>query len=120
MDSFSYGHTTEHMGETYDKMDVLAMFCLVISREAFNKIGYLEEIYGIGMFEDDDYSYKTRSLGYEIKCADDVFIHHYGNVSFKKLEDKTYMEIFNKNRNIFEERWNVEWKQHKWRPGVKN
>lgn len=120
MEHFAYEYTAENMGETYDKIDVLAMFCLVISRAAFNKIGYLEEIYGIGMFEDDDYSYKTKSIGYEIKCAEDVFIHHYGNVSFKKLEDKTYIDIFNKNKKIFEERWNVEWKQHNCRPGVKN
>lgn len=118
MEHFAYEYTTENMGKTYDRIDVLAMFCLVISRKAFDKIGYLEEIYGIGMFEDDDYSYKTKSLGYEIKCAEDVFIHHYGNVSFKKLEDKTYMDIFNKNKKIFEDRWNVEWKQHNCRPGV--
>lgn len=119
MEHFAYEYTTEHMGETYDRIDVLAMFCLVISRSAFNKIGYLEELYGIGMFEDDDYSYKTKSLGYEAKCAEDVFIHHYGNVSFKKLEDKTYMNIFNKNKKIFEDRWGVEWNQHNCRPGVK-
>lgn len=119
MEHFAYEYTTENMGETYDRIDVLAMFCLVISRSAFNKIGYLEELYGIGMFEDDDYSYKTKSLGYEVKCAEDVFIHHYGNVSFKKLEDQTYMNLFNKNKKIFEDRWNVEWKQHNCRPGVK-
>lgn len=118
MEHFAYEYTTAHMGETYKEIDVLAMFCLTISRTAFDKIGYLEELYGIGMFEDDDYSYKARSLGYEIECAEDVFIHHYGNVSFKKLEDKTYMDIFNNNRKIFEEKWGVEWKQHCCRPGV--
>ena len=115
MEHFAYEYTTRHMGETYTQIDVLAMFCLIISRSALNKIGHLEELYGIGMFEDDDYSYKAKSLGYEIKCAEDVFIHHYGNVSFKKLEDKTYMDIFNKNKKIFEERWGIMWKQHKYR-----
>lgn len=115
MERFAYQYTTEYMGETYDEIDVLAMFCLVMSRQAFNKIGYLEECYGIGMFEDDDYSYKAKALGYEIKCAEDVFIHHYGNVSFKKLEDKAYMDIFNKNKKIFEDRWGLKWKAHKYR-----
>ncbi|MBU3143471.1 glycosyltransferase [Clostridium sp. CF012] len=115
MEHFAYEYTTKHMGETYAQIDVLAMFCLIISRPAFNKIGNLEELYGIGMFEDDDYSYRTKSLGYEIKCAEDVFIHHYGNVSFKKLEDKTYMDIFNKNKKLFEERWGITWKQHRYR-----
>ena len=119
MDYFAYQYTNEHMNTTYDKIDVLAMFCIMISRTAFNKIGYLEQIYGVGMFEDDDYSYKAKSLGYKVKCAEDVFVHHYGNVSFKKLEDKQYMELFNRNKKIFEERWNVKWEQHKYRPGVK-
>jgi len=120
MDYFAYEYTKNNMNKTYDEIEVLAMFCIMISRQAFNDIGYLEQIYGIGMFEDDDYSYKAKSLGYKIKCAEDSFVHHYGNVSFKKLDDEEYMKLFNRNRKIFEERWKVKWEQHRYRPDLKN
>ena len=70
------------------------------------------------MFEDDDYSTAALRMGHQIIMAEDVFIHHYGTVSFKKLEDKKYMEIFNQNRKYFEKKWNTEWKRQTMRPGV--
>lgn len=115
MDSFAYNYTMQHIGQTYDDINVLAMFCVMISRKAFNKIGYLEEEYGMGMFEDDDYSYKAKSMGYSIRCAEDVFIHHYLGTTICKLNLEEYMDLFNKNKAIFEKRWQTKWIGHKTR-----
>ncbi|WP_294156557.1 glycosyltransferase [uncultured Clostridium sp.] len=113
IDYFAYNYTIQHIGQTYDDINVLAMFCVMISRKAFNKIGYLEEEYGIGMFEDDDYSYKAKYMGYNIRCAEDVFIHHYLSATLSKLNGSQYKELFYRNKSIFEKRWNTKWKKHK-------
>ena len=94
------------------------MFCLMISRRLYDQVGPLDEEYGIGMFEDDDYSAASNKAGFRNVMAEDVFIHHFGSVSFKKLEDDTYMALFRKNQKYFEGKWKTKWSQHQYRPGV--
>ncbi|MFQ8758608.1 MAG: glycosyltransferase family 2 protein [Intestinimonas sp.] len=87
-------------------------------RKLTDEIGLLDEHYGIGMFEDDDYSIAAQRAGYENLLLEDVFIHHFGSVSFKKLENAEYRKIFDANRSYFENKWDVKWKMHHYRPDV--
>ncbi|MDA3733217.1 glycosyltransferase [Niameybacter massiliensis] len=118
MDKFAIQYTTQHQNEIYQDIKVLAMFCVAIKRDLMEEVGLLDENYKVGMFEDDDYSMAITQKGYEVVCVEDTFIHHFGNASFKKLEDKRYQEIFNHNKNYFEGKWNVVWTPHKYREGV--
>ncbi len=118
MDLFAFKYTSENFGRLYNSIPVLAMFCIALKREILNEVGLLDESYGIGMFEDDDYSYGIRSKGYRVACAEDVFIHHFGRASFKKLDDTVYRDIFETNKKLFETKWNVMWVPHKYRDGV--
>ena len=78
----------------------------------------LDEIYKVGMFEDDDYALLVKSSGHHFYVAEDVFIHHVNNASFKKLHPEAYKKIFNENKRIYEEKWKVKWKMPKYRQGV--
>ncbi len=117
IEPFAECYTELHWNETFE-ITTLAMFCVAIKREVINKVGYLDENYQIGMFEDDDYSMAVKRAGYKLLCAEDVFIHHFGSVSFRRLEDKEFKKIFEENRSRFEKKWNTRWKPHKYRPGV--
>lgn len=118
MPTFAFCYTQEHMGEEYPHQGVLAMYCLMISRAFYEKAGPLDENYGVGMFEDDDYTMVARKLGYKVIMAEDVFIHHYGTVSFKKLENAKYRKIFDANKAYYEKKWGVKWEMHHSRPNV--
>ena len=118
MPVFADSYTNAHMGEEYNHHGILAMFCLMISRELYNKVGPLDEHYGIGMFEDDDYSIASEKNGYRNVLAEDVFIHHFGSVSFKKLEDETYRKLFEQNKAYYEQKWGEKWRKPEYRPGV--
>lgn len=118
MPLFAYQYTTEHMGEEFPHSGILAMFCVMISRKIYDEVGPLDEGYGIGMFEDDDYSMAVTSKGYSLIMAEDVFIHHYGTVSFKKLENEEYKKIFDTNKEYFEKKWKSPWKMPYYRDGV--
>ena len=71
------------------------------------------------MFEDDDFSLRVRKAGYRTVTAEDCFIHHFGNGSFGKLESEAFLRIFNQNKKRFEAKWNITWRPHKTRPGVR-
>ena len=113
--SFSHLYTHSHMNELYTDIRVLAMFCVVFEKSLTDEVGLLDENYGIGMFEDDDYSLAVRRKGYKIACCEDAFVHHYGQASFKILGDKKYMDTFNKNKTYFENKWREKFVPHKFR-----
>jgi GT2 family glycosyltransferase len=96
---------TERNGGRRVTMPMLAMFCIALRRTVFGEIGALDERFGIGMFEDDDYCRRMRQAGYAIACARDSFVHHRGRASFSKLGEKRYLAIFRENERRYREKW---------------
>ena len=92
---------------------MLAMFCVAFRRDTYERVGPLDEQFGIGMFEDDDYSLRVKKCGLRVVCAADVFVHHVGQAAFKKLIEKgEYDSLFEENRRRYEGKWNVRWIPH--------
>lgn len=113
MGQVSWGLRNQYQGEFFD-INVAAMFCVAFRKEIFDKVGYLDESFGIGMFEDDDYAHRIRAEGYRVVCVEDVFVHHYGSVSFNQLPNETYQELFSENKAVYEKKWGS-WKPHTYR-----
>ncbi|WP_141505952.1 glycosyltransferase [Paenibacillus luteus] len=82
----------------------LVGFCLLIRREAWERVGPLDETFGIGNFEDDDYSIRLRLAGYKLLLCGDTFIHHYGSMTFSS-EPEQFREAFRRNGEIFRAKW---------------
>jgi ABC-type multidrug transport system fused ATPase/permease subunit/GT2 family glycosyltransferase len=108
--------TRRHQGlsgrEAVD-IDVAEMFCVAFRKALFEEIGPLDERFEIGMFEDDDYMRRVRDAGYRVVCAEDAFVHHFGEASLGELAaDGAYGELFHANRRRFEEKWGIAWEPH--------
>lgn len=116
MEPFARSHTCEHEGRIFD-ITMLAMYCVAMRREIFDRVGSLDERFGMGMFEDQDYARRVRDAGFRVVCAEDAFIHHYGMASFSKLDSKVYQELFEKNRKLYEDKWQEPWIPHKRKDG---
>ncbi len=113
MEDFAAAHVAAHHLQIAD-IKMLAMYCVAFRRETYEKIGPLDEQYGIGMFEDDDYSERIKAAGLRVVCAADVFVHHFGQASFKKLiANGAYNPLFEENRRRFEVKWQRAWVAHK-------
>lgn len=111
MEPFADRYTRTHAGKTFD-IAVLAMFCVAMRRNVFEDVGFLDEKFGIGMFEDDDYSNRIREKGLRVVCAEDAFVHHFGQAAFKKLiETGEYQKIWANNQAYYEKKWG-QWKPH--------
>ena len=93
-------------------VEMLAFFCVALRRDVWTHIGPLDEVFGRGLFEDDDYSARLHAAGYDLVCAEDVLVHHLGEASFGRLvSDGTYGALFDENRRRFESKWAREWRR---------
>jgi len=102
---FASDYALTHRGEA-NEIPMLAMFCAVMRRELFEKVGPLDEGFEIGMFEDDDYAQRVRAAGSKLFCVEEVFVHHFGQASLGELcSSGEYNEVLETNRRRFEHKW---------------
>jgi len=78
-------------------------FCMLIKRDVIKKIGFFDEIYGMGNFEDTDFSRRAVKEGFKCVRACGAYVYHRENTSFSKV--KAYEEDFKRNKEIYEFRW---------------
>jgi GT2 family glycosyltransferase/SAM-dependent methyltransferase/predicted Zn-dependent protease len=81
-------------------------FCMLFKRTLTEQIGMLDESFGTGNFEDDDFCLRAVLAGYRNYVAGDVFIHHFGSRSFigNKID---YGTSISSNRKIIEQKWTL-------------
>ena len=99
----------------WEKRTKLVGFCYLFKREVLEKIGFLDERFSPGNYEDDDFSLRILQAGYDLLLCRDTFIHHFGSASFeKKLKVQNEAEMrerYNatlmRNQAIFFEKWQV-------------
>lgn len=106
-------YTSTHSRQLYP-VEKVAFFCAAMRRDVLDKAGLLDEAFGRGFFEDDDYCNRVRQAGYRITIAEDVFIHHHLAASFSSLPDNGREALFNRNRVIYEMKWGP-WHPHQYR-----
>lgn len=75
----------------------LSFFCVAFSRNTLNEVGYLDESFGLGYYEDVDFCIRIRNLQRKIYLLEDVFVYHRGSSSFSKVPQKT-KELMKANR----------------------
>ena len=97
--------------ETIEATSV-AFFCVFIPRKVILEVGLLDEGFGRGYFEDDDYCRRVETFGYEIKIARDIFIYHKMGASFNTIGELEQNELFLQNKRRYESKWG------KWHPHV--
>ncbi|MBU4270696.1 MAG: glycosyltransferase [Planctomycetes bacterium] len=107
MPRWAADYCRRHDGETF-QMKMLGFFCVMFRREVYEKIGELDERFGVGYFEDTDYCYRARREGFELRCARDAFVHHWQGASFRLLGDGAFACIYRENQQLFESKWGAE------------
>ena len=105
IDSFAGRWRHKHKGQSLATYRVVG-FCLLTKREVIDCIGGLDEQFGNGNFEDDDFCLRAALAGYKARIAHDVFIHHTGNQTFKKAGIDPVM-IARDNGKLFNAKWGI-------------
>lgn len=78
-------------------------FCMLTRKKIFDEIGMFDEIFGMGNFEDTDFSMRATKKGYRIVRACGSYVLHEESRSFRKLRD--FKIDFARNKKIYETRW---------------
>ena len=94
------------LGQTFDACTVVGN-CLMIRKECKEKVGLLDEIYGMGYGEETDYQFKAMEKGFTAKVAIDTYVFHKSEVSFGTSKEK--QQRLEQNRQIFFDRWNEQY-----------
>ncbi|MHA1286128.1 MAG: glycosyltransferase [Candidatus Thorarchaeota archaeon] len=82
----------------------LAFFCVLLSRELYEKIGGLDERFNPGGYDDYDYVLRAIEAGYSAVVCGDTFVYHFGQQS-TSLPELRWMKGGLHNRWKFYEKW---------------
>lgn len=87
----------------WTELSVALGFCLLARRDLFDRIGPLDESFGMGNFDDDDLSRRARQAGLLCARVCAAYVYHEEKASFRRLPG--WEKEFEKNRRRFEQKW---------------
>ena len=64
---------------------MLVFFCVAIKRAVIDRIGLLDESFGIGLGDDDEYCWRAQQAGFDLCYLGDLTIHHWHKTTFNQL-----------------------------------
>ena len=105
MHQFAKQVSENNSGQTAESFRLVG-FCLMARRAVVDRIGGLDERFGSGNFEDDDFCVRAAMAGFKSLIAKDVFIHHVGGQTFQAL-NIDYKRSLERNWDIFRSKWNI-------------
>ena len=78
-------------------------FCVAIQRSVWHQLGGLDTKFGLGYFEDFDFSLRLRAIGRKQVIAEDVFIAHVGSATFSHM-GSAQRKLMRRNRGLLKQR----------------
>lgn len=87
---------------------MLAFFCTMFKLETIHKTGLLDEAFGLGLGDDDDYCFRVHQKGYRLALVQDLVIPHHHRSSFKQLyTDEELKKIQETNIQKFKDKHGI-------------
>jgi GT2 family glycosyltransferase len=87
----------------YMEMNQCFLFCALVKRDVVKKIGYLDEAFGMGGYDDTDYSRRAFEAGYRCASVHSSYVRHLNGVSFKALGKRNVINA--ENEKIYFDKW---------------
>lgn len=108
IEAFARALATERDGVVKDTYRLVG-FCWMIRDEALQKVGLLDESFGLGNYEDDDFCLRMRKVGYRLAIAEDCFVFHHGGRTFEGMgmQGEAFGALLHENRERFARKWDL-------------
>ena len=92
--------------DVYMEMNQCQGFCMLVKRAVVDKIGYMDERFGVGGFDDTDYSMRAHKAGYRSVCVHSSYVFHKEHQSFNAMGDRK------KIQSQYEKEYFKKWPRH--------
>lgn len=87
------------------KTAMLAFFCVMFKREVIERVGLLDEDFGVGLADDDEYCHRIHKAGYRLALAHNLKIVHHHRSTFSQLySPKEIEELTKRGLKLFYEK----------------
>ncbi len=83
---------------------MLAFYCVLFPSKIVREVGLLDEQFGWGFCEDDDYCKRVRNAGYSLSLCPASLVDHKAGQTLGQLQDD-WLARFEKNKKLYEEKW---------------
>ncbi len=82
-----------------EPIDSVYGFCFMTTKEVIKNVGYFDERFGLGSFEEADFCFRARKLHYPVGFCRNSYVHHHGKGSFG--QDKWVGDLWKQNEQIY-------------------
>jgi GT2 family glycosyltransferase len=89
--------------------DMLSFFCVAMRKDLVESVGLLDERFGLGYFEDNDYCMRVKKAGYTLVCLEDVFVYHRGSGSFDTRRQAVH-QLLKRNQKLLEKKFGIKFR----------
>ena len=93
-------------GVRFLEIDFCRGYCVLIKRPVIERIGSLDEAYGMGYYDDDDYSVRAIRAGFKCVRANDVVVRHLRDSTFSSVYSEAQRgKLHEANKKLFYSKW---------------
>lgn len=90
----------------YIEIDFCRGYCILVKRAVIDKIGGLDEAYGLGYYDDDDFSVRAIRSGFRCVRVNSVVVEHLKDSTFSTVfKDDVRRALHEKNKQLFYKKW---------------
>jgi len=90
------------------QVKMIAFFCTLFKRKVFNELGLLDEIFGSGFGDDDDFCMRITKAGYNLIFVPSSYVLHHHRTTFKSVYgDTEVIRMQEENLNKFKRKHNL-------------
>ena len=86
--------------------------CFMVRRQVFDIIGYLDENFLIGQFEDVDFFRRAKKAGFKLGITGSSFIHHFGSITQHSIKRAKTVKPYEAINRAY---YHSKWKLNRWR-----
>jgi GT2 family glycosyltransferase len=104
-DGMPWNQSLTYRGQGIRDVPVVYGFCLLAPRAVFDRVGLLDERYGRGVIEVEDWCERVTRAGMRFAVNTDVFIGH--DEPHASYTPRVNAMLHIRNRKLFEDKWGV-------------
>jgi GT2 family glycosyltransferase len=109
-DLTSYAETFVNAMKNCNRFGIADGICFMVSKKVFDEIGFFDENFRVGQYEDSDFFYRAELAGFKLGTTGRSFIHHFGSITQKELKENISNDNYaSENRTYFNKKWKRHW-----------